>query len=134
MRPAVVLEAGEHPPTARVELDLDRDVADQPRPVGADRAQIDQPDPGQRLVAELVGVSEQLIATADREDHRAAVGRRVQRVALELGQVEGAQLLVAVLAAADVVEVGAVGVERLAEAGSRSARTRSRATGSAARA
>ena len=40
----------------------------------------------------------------------------MQRVALDLGQVERAQLLVAVLAAADVVEVGAVGVERLAEA------------------
>ena len=60
-------------------------------------------------------MSEQLISAADREDHRSAVGRRVQRVALDLGQVERAQLLVAVLPAPDVEEVGAVGVEPLAQ-------------------
>ena len=77
--------------------------------------EVDEPGARERLVAELVGVAEQLVAAADREDHRAAVGRRVQRVALDLGQVERAQLLVAVLAAADVVEVGAVGVELFAQ-------------------
>ena len=76
-----------------------------------------RPDAGQRLGAQLVGVAQQLVAAADREDDRAAGGGGVQRVALALGQVMGAQPLVAVLAAADVVEVGAVGVERLAEAG-----------------
>ncbi len=58
---------------------------------------------------------EQLVAAADREDHRSPGGGCVQRVALDLGQVERAQFLIAVLAAADVVEVGAVGVEALAE-------------------
>ena len=58
----------------------------------------------------------------------------MQRVALDLGQVQRAQLLVAVLAAAEVVEVGAVGVEPLAEAARTAARSRSPASGSAARA
>ncbi len=74
--------------------------------------QIDQPTPGQHLVAELVGVPEQLVAAADGQDDRPARGRGVEAIALEPGQVGGAQLLVAVLAAADVVEVGAVGVQR----------------------
>ena len=109
---AVVLEPGQHSPNIRVELDLDRDVADQPRLVRAHRDEVDQPDTGQGLVAELVGVAEQLITAAHREDHRPAVGRGVERVALDLGQVERAQLLVAVLPAAHVEEIGAVGVER----------------------
>ena len=40
----------------------------------------------------------------------------MQRVALDLRQVERAQALVAILAAADVVEVGAVRVELVAQA------------------
>ena len=113
---------------AGLELDLDRDVADQPRPVRADRAQVDQADAGQRLVAELVGVPEQLVAAAHGEDHAAAVGDLVERVALDLGEIERAQPLVAVLAAADVEQVGAVGVELVAEAAARAARSRSRAS------
>ena len=42
-----------------------------------------RPTPGQPLVAELVAVAEQLVAAADAEDHGAAVGRGVQRVALD---------------------------------------------------
>ena len=61
------------------ELDLDRDVADQPRAVLAHGAQVDQPDAGQLLVAELVGVAEQLVAAAHAEHDRAA--RRRPRAA-----------------------------------------------------
>ena len=52
---------------------------------------------------------EQLIAAAHAEHDRAARGGRVQAVALVREQVLGAQALVAVLAAADVEEVGASG-------------------------
>ena len=73
----MVLEAGEHAALAPLELDLDRDVADQPRPVRADRVQIDEPDAGERLVPELVGMAEQLVAAAHGEDDGAA--RRPRR-------------------------------------------------------
>ena len=63
-----------------------------------------------------------------------ARGRVAARSRLCSARSRGAQLLVAILAAADVVEVGAVGVERRRRARSRSARTRSRASGSGARA
>src|SRR5436190_3872085 len=55
---AVVLEAGEDP-RARAEVGLDRDVADQPRARVADRLQVDQPQPWQLLLTQLVGVAEQ---------------------------------------------------------------------------
>ena len=44
--PAVVLEAGET--RGPVELDLDRDVADQPRAVLADGLEVDEAEPGSR--------------------------------------------------------------------------------------
>ena len=56
-----------------------------------------QADPGQRLVAELIGMPEQLIAAADAEDHGAARGGRMQVIALGIGKVARAQLLIAVL-------------------------------------
>ena len=85
--------------------------------VAAHGVQIDQADARQRLGAELVGVAQQLVAAADGEDDRPAGGGGMHVVALALGQIVGAELLVAVLAAADVVEVGAVGIQRLVEAG-----------------
>src|SRR3954452_22455669 len=79
---AVVLEPRQDArPIQPVQLDLDRDVADQPRAV--DRAlgdEVDEPDPGHALVAELVVIAEQLDATADPEDDRAAGGGGVQRL------------------------------------------------------
>ena len=102
--------------------------------VRAHRVQVDEPDAGDALVAELVVVAEQLDAAADAEHDGAAAGRGVQRVALGLDEVLGAERLVAVLAAAEVEEVVGVGVDRVAEAGGRSARSRCRATRSAARA
>jgi hypothetical protein len=71
--------------------------------------QIDQPDTRQRLVAERVGMPEQLQPAADGEDHGAAIRRGVQRVALDGREVLRAQRLVAVLAAAEVEEVVGVG-------------------------
>ena len=116
---AVVLEAGQDARAVEAgQLHLDRDVADQPRAVDrADGLEVDQPDPGHALVAQLVVVAEQLDAAADAQDDRAAVGGGVQRVALGVDQILRAELLVAVLAAAEVEEVVRVGVDRVAEAG-----------------
>ena len=75
---------------------------------------LDEPRAGQLGPVEVVGVAEQLKAAADAEDHRAAGGRGVQGVALDRREVLGAERLVAVLAAAHVVEVVRVGVQRLA--------------------
>ncbi len=52
-------------------------------PVRAHRVQVDQPDARQRLLAELVGVAEQLVAAAHGEDHARAGRDCVQRVALD---------------------------------------------------
>src|SRR4051794_6516098 len=47
----MVLESGEDPPaTVAVEVDLDRDVADQARAVGADRLEVDEAEAGNLLV------------------------------------------------------------------------------------
>ena len=109
----VVLEAGEDAPggAVAVEVDLDRDVADQARAVGADRLEVDEAEARDLLVGERVAVAEQLVAAADAEHERAAVGGGVQRVALGLDEVQRAQALVAVLAAAEVEEVVRVGVD-----------------------
>ena len=72
--------------------------------------------PGHELVAEGVGVAEQLIAAADREDHAPVAGGRVQRVALDVDEVLGAELLVAILAAAEVEEVVGARVDLVAQA------------------
>jgi hypothetical protein len=66
--------------------------------------------PIRRGPSELIGVAQQLVAPAHGEDDRPARRRGAQVLALFPGQVGGAQLLVAVLTAADVVQVGAVGV------------------------
>ena len=80
--PAVVLEAGEHTAAAaaagRRQRDLDRDVADQPGPVLANGAHVEQANPRNLMPAEQVGVTEQLVAAADPEHDRAARGGRMQ--------------------------------------------------------
>ena len=80
-------------------------------------SQVDEPEPRDHLVGERVAVAEQLVAAADAEHERAAVGGGVQRLALGLDEVQRAQALVAVLAAAEVEEVVRVGVDALAEPG-----------------
>ena len=57
-----------------------------------------------------------MIAAAHRQHHAAAGGHLVQGRALDLGQVQGAAGLVAVLASADVEQVGSGWVQRLAQA------------------
>src|SRR5206468_9972147 len=114
--PAVVLEAGEHARAVEPgQLDLDRDVADQPRALLAHGAHVDEADAGDLLVAQRVGVPEQLVAAADAEEELAGLRRGVERVALGLDEVERAQPLVAVLAAAQVEEVVGLGVDAVAE-------------------
>src|SRR5438270_12685884 len=105
----MVLEASQHARRAiRLECHLDRDVSDQPprcppaSVIGSDRPQVDQPDTRQRFLAQLVRASKQLVAAAYGEHYRAAVRGRVQRLALVLRQVVGAEPLVAVLSATDV--------------------------------
>ena len=90
------------------------------------------PTPGSSSIAELIGMAEQLVAAADAEHERTPTGRGAERLALVLEQVAGAELLVPVLAAAHVVEVGAVGVQRFADPDAVTARSRCRATRSAA--
>ena len=106
--PAVVLEAGETrgwrrgpgSSTSIATLPISRGPSSL-----ADRAQVDEPDARDLLVAERVGVAEQLVAAADAEHDLARAGGGVQRVALGLDEVLRAQQLVAVLAAAEVEEV-----------------------------
>jgi len=112
----VVLEPGQDPALTRIELDLDRHVADQPRPVLADRVEVDQTDARKLLLAELVGVTQQLVTATHREDHAAARGDGMERVPLDLRQIKRAQPLVPILAPADVVEICAVRIKRVAEA------------------
>ena len=112
----MVLEARDHLRPA-FEVGLDRAVADQARARLADRAQVHQPDSGQLLVAELVAAAEQLVAAADRQDHGAVVGRRVERIALRGEHVAGDRHLVAVLAAAHVEEVVRVRIETVGQRG-----------------
>src|SRR4051794_29504257 len=117
VRPAaVVLESGQHP-DGPVEVDLDGDVADQARTGLAYRAQVDEADPGELLVAELVGGAGGLVAAAYRQHHLVGLGGGVQSVALDRGHVACTQGLVAVLPAADVEQVMGVGVDPLAQAG-----------------
>ena len=98
------------------EVDLDRDVADQARAGVAHGFEVHQADAREALAAQLVGVAEQLVAAADREDDAPALGRGVQRVALDGRQVLRAQLLVTVLTAAEVEEVVGVRIDLVAEA------------------
>src|SRR4029077_1840776 len=95
---------------------LDRDVADQARALRAHGAEVDEPDARDLLVAELVGVAEELVAAADGEDGAAVAGRGVERVTLAIDEVLRAELLIAVLAAAEVEEVVRGRVDVVAEA------------------
>src|SRR6478736_5344830 len=112
---AVVLEPGEHP-WALSEVDLDRDVADQSRPRITHGFEVRDPETGDRSVAELVAMAEQLIAAADCEQGGAIVGGRGDCVALGPEHVLGHQDLVAILAAADVDQVVFGWIEPLAGA------------------
>ena len=100
----VVLEAGERPLLAGLELALDQDVADH-APLARDGLEREEADAGHVLAVEAaIAAAEQLVAAADREHGRSAVDRLVQRLRLPREILRDEQLL-AVLAAADVVEV-----------------------------
>src|SRR4051794_15917764 len=113
--PPVVLETGELL-RALAEIDLDGDVADQPRAGIADGLEVHETHAGEPLAAELVGVAEQLVAAADREYDAPALRGGVERVALDRGEVERAELLVTVLTAAEVEEIVRVRVDLVPEA------------------
>src|SRR5436190_11363812 len=117
VRPAaVVLEAGQDlGPVAKV--DLDRDVADQPRTRHAHGLQVDQAEPRQAILAEPVAVAEQLVAPADREHGGAVLDGRRHCLPLALDHVGGNGDLVAVLPATEVDEVVGAGIEALAGPG-----------------
>ena len=104
----MVLEAGQRPPVARVELALEQDVADH-APLAGDRLEREEPDAGQLDAGQVaVEAAEQLVAAADGEQGRAAGDGRAERLALR-GQVGRDQRLLAILPAADVEEVVAAG-------------------------
>ena len=99
----VVLEAGHGPALARLELALEQDVADH-APLAGDGLEREEPGALEPLPARVaVPAAEQLIAAADREERGSAVDLRRQRVPL-LREVGGDERLLAVLAAADVVQ------------------------------
>ena len=108
---AVVLEADQRVLPAGLELALDQHVADH-APLAGDRVERKHPGAG-HLHARAVAVAapEQLVAAADRKQRRSVGQRRLQllRPPREIG---GDQLLLAVLAAAQVDQV-AVGRQRL---------------------
>src|SRR5262245_54026194 len=114
--PAVVLEPGQHPASLS-EIHLDRDVADQPRAGFAYGLEVGDPEAGDRLLAELIAVPEQLIAATDGQERCAVVDGGGDRLALGLEHVLGDQHLVAILAAPDVDQVMFARVEPLARAG-----------------
>ena len=64
------------------EVDLDRDVADQPRAGLAHGLEVGEAEARDPLVAELVGVAEQLVAAADGEHDGAVRDRGGERLAL----------------------------------------------------
>ena len=74
---AVVFEPGDELGRAGADVGLDRDVADQPRAGIAHGLEIDEPEPGDALSADLIAVPKQLIAATDGEHDRVGVdGRR----------------------------------------------------------
>src|ERR687887_2239994 len=105
VRPAgVVLEAGQRAALAGLELALEQDVADH-APLSRDRMERKEADSGQ-LVAALVSVEapEQLVTAADGEKRGAGADRGSQCLAMRR-KCGRDQFLLAVLSAADVVEV-----------------------------
>ena len=100
----MVLEAGERPLRARLELALEQDVADHP-PRSGDRVERQEADARQLLTALVTVVTaEQLIAPAHGQEGGAGPGCLSQRRP-ERGELRCDQRLLAILAAADVEEV-----------------------------
>src|SRR5262249_17252224 len=113
--PGMVLETGERPLDPGLQLAREQDVADHP-PLAGDGVERQQAD-ARQLVAALVAVEppEQLVAAADGEGGRARGDRGLQRRA-KGGERRGDQLLLAILAAADVEEVVLAGLNDAARA------------------
>src|SRR5262249_49615017 len=107
--PGMVLETGERPLDPGLQLALEQDVADHP-PLARDGVEW-QPADARRLVAALVAGDrrEQLAAAADGEGGRPRGDRGLQRRA-KGGERRRDQLLLAILAAADVEEVVLAGL------------------------
>ncbi len=111
----MVLEAGDRPPLARLKLALEEHVADHPL-VSGDGLEREKADARHVLaVKALVAAAEQLVAAAHGEHRGAAVDRFPQCVSLEEKILRDEQLL-AILAAADVVEVVRAGNDVVSDA------------------
>ena len=111
----VVLEAGDRPPLARLELGVEQHVSDHP-PVA--RHGLERQHAGARhLVALMAAIAapEQLVAAAHGEQRRAAGDDRLaQRLRLRR-EIRRDEQLLAVLAAADVIEVVRARHDRVVE-------------------
>ena len=112
MRPDVVLEAGQGLDHPGLELTLEQDVADHPS-VARDRLERQQPNTRHIFAVEAsVAAAEELVAAADREERRAAFEHGLlERLGLPREVLRDEQLL-AVLAAAHVVEIVLAGHDR----------------------
>ena len=118
---------------ARLELALEENVADHPL-LSGDGLEREKADARHVLAVEAaVAAAEQLVSAADGEQRGTAVDRRAQRVRLE-EQILGDEHLLAILAAADVVEVVCAGNDVVAHADRRHVERRARATRRGARA
>jgi len=108
----VVLEPGQCPTNAWLELALQQDVTDH-APVAGDGVEGEHADARQVGTVEVtVGAPEELVPAADRE-HGGTFGDRLPYPCGLSDQVLCDERLFAVLAAADVEEVVLAGIERL---------------------
>jgi hypothetical protein len=110
----VVLEARERPANARLELAVEEAVADHPA-LARDRLQRKEPRAGQlRATPAAIETAEELVPAAHRQQRRTGADSLTQSLTSRR-EVRSDELLLAVLAAADVEEVVLTGPQLVAD-------------------
>src|SRR5581483_10603513 len=114
--PGVVLEPREGSTLAGIELAVEQHVADHPLLAG-DRLEREQADAGHVLAVEApIAAAEQLVSAADGEERRATLDDGFdQRLRLR-GEVLRDEVLLAILPAADVIEIVCARLDRILHA------------------